>query len=97
MPRRLDWRTLVVAIAGAVVGAVLVSRWSEPRDVAVLGVYCAALLVLFATDLDQKMLPDLITLPLIVFSAVVLALNWAPSLADKSPKAPRETSPPALP
>ena len=82
-PRGLDWRTLVVAITGAVVGAVLVSRWSEPRDLVVLGVYCAALLVLFATDLDQKLLPDLVTLPLIVFGVIVLALNWAPPLTDK--------------
>lgn len=83
-PRRLDWRTLVGAITGALVGAVLVTRWSEPRDLAVLAVYCAALLVLFATDLDQRMLPDLVTLPLIAFCAIVLALNWAPPLTDKA-------------
>ena len=82
--RRPDWRTLVVAAVGAAVGYALVTRWSEPRDLAVLGVYCAALLVLLATDLDQKLLPDLVTLPLIVFTGVVLALNWAPPLADKS-------------
>lgn len=82
--RRVDWRTAVVALAGAAVGAALVTRWSEPRDLAVLVIYCVALLLLFATDLDQKLLPDLITLPLIVFCAVVLALNWAPPLADKS-------------
>lgn len=79
-----DWRTVLVPLAGAAVGAALVSRWTEPRDLAVLGVYCAALLVLLATDLDQKLLPDLITLPLIVLCGVALALNWAPALADKS-------------
>lgn len=79
-----DWRTVLVPLAGAAVGAALVTRWSEPRDLAVLGIYCAALLVLLATDLDQKLLPDLITLPLIVLCGVVLALNWAPPLADKS-------------
>jgi leader peptidase (prepilin peptidase)/N-methyltransferase len=79
-----DWRTVLVPLAGAAAGAALVTRWSEPRDLAVLGVYCAALLVLLATDLDQKLLPDLITLPLIVLCGVVLALNWAPPLADKS-------------
>lgn len=79
-----DWRTLFVPLVGAAVGAALVTRWSEPRDVAVLGIYCAALLVLLATDLDQKLLPDLITLPLIVLCGVVLALNWAPPLTDKS-------------
>jgi leader peptidase (prepilin peptidase)/N-methyltransferase len=62
----------------------LVTRWTEPRDVALLGIFCASLLVLLATDLDQKMLPDLITLPLIVLCGVVLALNWAPPLSDKA-------------
>lgn len=79
-----DWRTLVVGLVGAVVAAGLVTRWSEPRDLALLGIYGAALLVLLATDLDQRLLPDLVTLPLIVLCAVVLALNWAPPLADKS-------------
>lgn len=79
-----DWRTVLVPLAGAAVGAALVTRWSEPRDLAVAGVYCAALLVLLATDLDQKLLPDVITLPLIVLCGVMLALNWAPPLADKS-------------
>ncbi len=83
VPRGIDWRTVVVAATGAAVGAVLVTRWTEPRDLAVLGIYCAALLLLFATDLDQKLLPDLITLPLIVFCAAALALNWAPALAGK--------------
>jgi leader peptidase (prepilin peptidase)/N-methyltransferase len=79
-----DWRTVLVPLAGAAAGAALVTRWSEPRDVAVLGIYFAALVVLLATDLDQKLLPDLITLPLIVLCGAVLALNWAPPLADKS-------------
>lgn len=82
--RRPDWRTLVVALVGAAVAAGLVTRWSEPRDLAVLGIYSAALLLLLATDLDQRLLPDLVTLPLIVLCAVVLVLNWAPPLADKS-------------
>jgi leader peptidase (prepilin peptidase)/N-methyltransferase len=40
----------------------------------VLGIYVAALIVLLATDLDQRLLPDLITLPLIVYAAVVTFL-----------------------
>jgi leader peptidase (prepilin peptidase)/N-methyltransferase len=83
-PRRLDWRTALLTLGGAAVGAGLVLRWSEPRDLAILGVYCAALLVLLATDLDQKLLPDLVTLPLIVFTGAILVLGWSPLLADKS-------------
>jgi leader peptidase (prepilin peptidase)/N-methyltransferase len=82
--RRPDWRTLLLALIGATVAAGLVTRWSEPRDLAVLGIYCAALLVLLATDLDQRLLPELVTLPLIVLCGVVLALNWSPLLDDKS-------------
>lgn len=81
--RRPDWRTVVVALVGATVGAGLAARWSEPRDLVVLGVYCAALLVLLATDLDQHILPDLLTLPLIVLCGALLIVGWAPLLADK--------------
>jgi leader peptidase (prepilin peptidase) / N-methyltransferase len=81
-PRRgLDWRTGVVVVAGGAVAAGLVMRWDDPRDVAVLGIWCAALLVLLATDLDQKLLPERITLPLIGYSGVVLLLGWSPILA----------------
>ena len=83
MPRGLDWRTVVVAATGAVVFAALVLRWPEPRDLLILGAFSAALLVLLATDLDQKLLPDVITLPLIVFAGAVLVLGWSPLLADK--------------
>lgn len=79
-----DWRTAVVVLIGGGVGAGLVMRWSEPRDLIVLGVYAAVLIVLLATDLDQRLLPDLLTLPLVVFTAAVVALDWSPLLDDKS-------------
>lgn len=72
--RPLDWRTLVVVLAAAATFAALTTRWSDPRDLLVLGIYAAALTVLLATDLDQRLLPDLITLPLIVYAAVVTLL-----------------------
>lgn len=81
--RRPDWRTAVVALIGAAAGAGLAARWTEPRDLVVLGIYCAALLVLLATDLDQRILPDLLTLPLIVFCGAVLVGGWSPLLAGK--------------
>jgi leader peptidase (prepilin peptidase) / N-methyltransferase len=79
-PRGLDWRTVFVAATGALVFAGLASRWTDPRDFLVLAVFAAALIVLLATDLDQKLLPDLLTLPLIGFAAVVLVLGWSPLL-----------------
>ncbi|HWH37715.1 MAG TPA: prepilin peptidase [Candidatus Limnocylindrales bacterium] len=82
-PRGIDWRTLVVVAAGAAIFGALVVRWSEPRELAILLVFAAALVVLLATDLDQKMLPDLVTLPLVGLAGVVLLLGWSPLLADR--------------
>ncbi len=78
-----DWRTAAVLFASAATFGALAGRWSEPRDLAVLGMYAAVLIVLLATDLDQRLLPDVLTLPLIPYSAVVLLLGWNPMLADK--------------
>lgn len=77
--RGLDWRSVVVVIGGALAFGGLAGRWSDPRDLIVLGIYVAALIVLLATDLDQRLLPDLITLPLIVYAAVV---TFLPLLVD---------------
>ena len=72
--RPIDWRTPVVVLAGAAAFAGTVLRFGaeEPITVAVVGVYVLALVVLFATDLDQRLLPDVITYPLIVLAAIVL-------------------------
>ncbi len=82
--RALDWRTPVVILGSAVSFALLAWRWSEPADLLVLGLYVAALMVLLATDLDQRLLPDLITLPLIGYAAVVTLLGLNPILAGKT-------------
>jgi leader peptidase (prepilin peptidase)/N-methyltransferase len=73
--RRLDWRSVVVVLAGTLAFGGLVGRWGEPRDLLVLGIYLAALIVLLATDLDQRLLPDLITLPLIVYAGAILLIS----------------------
>jgi len=72
--RPIDWRTPVVVLAGAAAFAGTVLRFGaeEPITVAVVGVYVLALVVIFATDLDQRLLPDVITYPLIVLAAIVL-------------------------
>ena len=81
--RSLDWRTVSVCLAGAAAFAVLAASWGEPRDLAILGLYTGALIVLLATDLDQRLLPDLITLPLIGYAALITILGLNPLLADK--------------
>ena len=71
--RAIDWRTPVVAILGAAAFAGTVLRFgSDPVAFVVVGIYVVALVVLFATDLDQRLLPDVITLPLIALAAIVL-------------------------
>ena len=83
-PRRgLGWRTALLVAAGAAVMGGLFWRWQEVRDLAVLIPFAIALLVLLATDLDQRLLPDLLTLPMIGVAAVVLVLGWSPLLAGK--------------
>jgi prepilin signal peptidase PulO-like enzyme (type II secretory pathway) len=79
----------VVCLASAATMGALADRWSDPRDLAVLTIYAGALLLLLATDLDQRLLPDLITLPLIGYAAVVTVLapllgySLNPLLADR--------------
>jgi leader peptidase (prepilin peptidase)/N-methyltransferase len=81
--RTRDWRTIVLMLGGAAAFAALAGRWTEPRDLAILSIYFAALLVLMATDLDQKLLPDLLTLPLIVLALVLTVTGLNPLLAGK--------------
>ena len=70
-PRPLDWRTLVVAVVGAASLAAIPLRFDEPAPAVVFGIVVVALVLLLATDLDQRLLPDLVTLPLIPFAAIV--------------------------
>jgi len=71
--RPIDWRTPLVVGVGAVAVPLVVERYATlPTTLLVFGVYVAALVVLLATDLDQRLLPDVITLPLIALAAIVL-------------------------
>ena len=58
-------------------------RWSEPRDIAIVAAYVGALVLLLATDLDQRILPDAVTLPMIPAALAMLLLGWDPLLAGK--------------
>lgn len=77
--RPLDWRTPLVSLAGGLAFAAAVARFGEaPAQLAVVGLYAAALIVLFATDLDQRLLPDVVTLPLVAFALAAFALGANP-------------------
>jgi leader peptidase (prepilin peptidase)/N-methyltransferase len=86
VPRPPGWRTAVVALFGAVSFAALAAHDPEPAALVGFGAYLAALVLLLATDLDQRLLPDLITLP-----AIPLALLF--SLAGLNPLVPASALP----
>lgn len=82
--RRVDWRTPVVAIFAAAALAAVPTRFGDPAERILFGGYFAACVLLMATDLDQRLMPDELTLPLIVVGA--LALLWGgDSLVSRSP------------
>lgn len=77
--RPVDWRTPIVALVGAAAGALLVWRFAaDPPVFGVVGLIVLAVVVLFATDLDQRLLPDVLTLPLIPYALVLFALGADP-------------------
>ncbi|HUQ44452.1 MAG TPA: A24 family peptidase [Candidatus Limnocylindria bacterium] len=77
--RRHDWRTVVVGVAGAVAFAATVARFgANPVHLVIVGAFVAALVVMLATDLDQRLLPNLLTLPIIPLALVVFATGSGP-------------------
>ena len=68
--RPVDWRTLVTPVVGAVALFALPQRFTDPGHLVLFGGYFLALTLLLATDLDQRLLPDVITLPLIPITAL---------------------------
>ena len=77
--RARDWRTIAVLIVGALAGAATVARFgTNPTHLLVIGAYVVALVLLFATDLDQRLLPDVITLPLVPYALAVFVLGAGP-------------------
>ncbi len=79
--RAVDWRTLVVALLGAAALAALPARVADAGQVLLFGAYFLALVLLLATDLDQRLLPDLVTLPLIAVTLVAALAGWNPLVA----------------
>lgn len=81
--RRVDWRSLVVVLAGGTALAALGLRFAtEPATALVLGVYGLGLVLLLATDLDQRLLPDLVTLPLAAYVALLGLSGANPFLGE---------------
>ena len=73
--RRIGWRTIICALFGAFAFAVAASRFeADPVALGLFGAWFATLVVGLATDLDQRLLPDVLTLP-----AIPIALVYAVS------------------
>ncbi len=73
--RRVDWRTGVVAFVSALAFGLLPIRFGgDTLAFVVFGAWFVTLVVGLATDLDQRLLPDLLTLPVIPV-ALVYALS----------------------
>ena len=69
--RRIGWRTAVCGVFGAFAFAVLGLRFeADPLALVVFGAWFATLIVGLATDLDQRLLPDVLTLPVIPLALV---------------------------
>jgi leader peptidase (prepilin peptidase)/N-methyltransferase len=72
--RKPGWRTVVCGVVGAVGLGLLPGRFSDAPALVAFSAFVAALVLLLATDLDQRLLPDVITLPMIPI-AFVYALS----------------------
>ena len=77
--RAIDWRTGAVVIFGAVGPALLAARYADDlRAFDFFGVLVVALILLFATDLDQRLLPDLITFPIVGYAILGFVTGLGP-------------------
>ena len=73
--RPVDWRTGVVALVGALALGLLPLRFGEdPLAFALFGAWFVTLIIGLAIDLDQRLLPDILTLPVI---PVALVYAWS--------------------
>jgi leader peptidase (prepilin peptidase)/N-methyltransferase len=69
--RRIGWRTIICALFGAFAFAVAATRFeADPVALALFGAWFATLVVGLATDLDQRLLPDSLTLPVIPIALI---------------------------
>ncbi|MDX6552311.1 MAG: leader peptidase (prepilin peptidase) / N-methyltransferase [Gaiellales bacterium] len=71
--RRVGWRTIATAAMGAFAFWLLADRFVDAELIvqALFGLWFAALVVGFAVDLDQRLLPDILTIPFIPLALVL--------------------------
>lgn len=96
--RAVGWRTVVCALFGAFALAVLPAQFGDNVLAQVLfGAWFVTLIVGLATDLDQRLLPDALTLPVIPVAAIYAVSGQNPLVgADLLPAVLVATIIPAL-
>lgn len=81
--RPIGWRTAVVMTTGAVAFALLPARFAgDPLALVVFGAWFVTLVIGLATDLDQRLLPDALTLPVIPIALVYAFSGLNPLVGD---------------
>lgn len=80
--RQVGWRTVVTGSIGAVALGALPGRFDDPVQLVLFGGWFLVLTLLLATDLDQRLLPDLITLPLVLVALAVAVSGVDPLVHD---------------
>jgi leader peptidase (prepilin peptidase)/N-methyltransferase len=69
--RRVDWRTALTALVGALAFGLLPARFAgDPLAMVIFGAWFVTLVLGLATDFDQRLLPDILTLPVIPLALV---------------------------
>jgi leader peptidase (prepilin peptidase)/N-methyltransferase len=75
--RKVDWRTALTALIGALAFGLLPVRFAgDPLALLVFGAWFVTLVIGLATDFDQRLLPDQLTLPVIPV-ALLYAISGA--------------------
>jgi prepilin signal peptidase PulO-like enzyme (type II secretory pathway) len=82
--RPVDWRTAVAALVGALALGLLTLRFGgDPLAVGLFGGWFVTLVVGLATDLDQRLLPNMLTLPVIPVALVYAVSGRNPLVGDE--------------
>ena len=82
--RAVGWRTVVCGLFGAFALAVLPARFGgDGLALALFGAWFVTLIVGLATDLDQRLLPDLLTLPVIPVAAIYAVSGQNPLVGSE--------------
>jgi leader peptidase (prepilin peptidase) / N-methyltransferase len=85
--RPVDWRTATVPVVAAIAFYLLAGRFPDQGSTIVFSLVFGVLILLLAIDLDQRLLPDELTLPLAGFALVYGLTGRNPLIGTDVPAA----------